>query len=357
MYNVGIIGLTGQAAAWVKVVSANPSFQVKYLYHPDLTKHLLNSEIEQTADINSLITQCDLIIVSSPTHTHLGYLNQLGMSYSGTVLVEKPVVGLQEDCGELLRTLPRSFLERVFVSHTFRFYPWVQKIDELLHAHPTDQYISAEIQLSHDFAFKPAYAHSWRSRAETHPIGPAETQGIHLIDLVHYFFGSLDWLAGQTLNLAGTGSAPDTASLMVCTQGRVMCALHTSYAAPVSQYLRICGINRIIEYRDGLLCLYARPAVPAEGRSRTSDGQVLMCLDPDTLQTGAMQELLNSVKGCMEGLSDPRLATIFQGIANVAVLAGYQQSLRLNTPCRLSRDNLYNRVVVDFKKSQGVHSQ
>lgn len=302
---------------------------VRYLFHPDKSSYLSDATSEQTNSLENLVRTCDAIIIASPTHTHLDYLQKLAKVYEGQVVIEKPIVSSSVECDVLLTTTPESFLKRVYVNHNFRFYPWVKETKKLLSAEPKGSLVSADFHLTHDFALKPAYKSSWRSQRATHGIGPAETLGVHLIDLIHYFFGPIAAISGHVRNLALTGESPDTSAMFLTTDNGTSCSVHASYAAPVAHYARIVALNLILTYQDGTLRLQKRPEPKAEIRSEVPAPQTLLESNPENLLNESLVQQLESIYRHAD-LTQPRdqeVSTAYQGIANVAVLGGFSHSL------------------------------
>lgn len=345
MIRLGIIGLRGQAALWAKAARATPGFQLRCAYHPDRSRHLRRASFEQTDDLRRLVRCCDVLVIASPTHTHLAVLRRLAPIFPGIVLVEKPVLFSLPECGWLLKHLPKSFRNRIYVAQNWRFLPWVEKIRSSLQGGEGDRVLCAVFQMTHDFAFKPAYTASWRSDRKTHPIGPAQSQGIHFIDLVHQLLGPIRSLDAVACRLGKRGTAPDTASILLKTSRGQPCFLHTSYAAPASDHVRITTSRMILTYQDGVLKLQqvTRPALHRP--SRPPRERVLFRAASEQLKTAPLRVQLQELRGYLEESRPMRLATLGQGIANVAVLAAAEKSIRLERPVFLKEFPLYAGTV------------
>ena len=286
----------------------------------------------------------DAVIIASPTSTHPDYLRRLAETFRGPVLVEKPAAASWRECRGLLRDLPPSFLKRVYVAHNWRFYPWVAKMRETLRRGPRDPVLSAEFHLTHDFAFKPGYPSSWRSKKKSHPVGPAETQGIHWIDLVHHLFGPVEWVGGGVRRAGCAGSAPDTAAIFLKTRSGAHCAIHTSYAAPVAYYARVVTSRAILSYRDGLLEIQRQPPPRPGVLSRPASRRSLLKVSLDGLQLQPLVRQLRELRSFLEGKSRRcGLVPLREGIANVAVLETFARSVRAKRPLTLPA--FYSRIV------------
>lgn len=341
---LGVIGIRGQAALWARAASEAPGWSVGACYHPRRARCLTDSPHRQTDDLDELLSSSDAVVISSPTDTHGDYLRTLARRYRGPILVEKPLAGSLEECRRLAGSLPRSFLNRVTVTHNWRFHPWIGEAKRLLSgagARP----VAADFQFTHDFAYKPGYRRSWRSRKSRHRLGPMETQGIHWIDLIHLLFGPVEWVTGRTDNRAGTGTSPDTCSMVLGTRGGTLCSVHTSYAAPLTHYARVLSPSFILTYRDGTLSLQRRPIPPPAGTSRPAPARLLRS-DPgmERLSLDALKHQLSALRGGKRG----GLATCSQAMANVAVLAAFGKAVRSPGAVRMEQIPGYREWVRGF---------
>lgn len=348
MIRLGIIGLRGQAAFWAKAARATPGFQLRFGYHPNRSHHLRRASFEQTDDLKRLARCCDLLVIASPTHMHLAALRRLAPIFPGIVLVEKPVLFSLSECRWLLKHLRKSFRDRIYVAQNWRFLPWVEKVRGILQRGEADRVLCATFQMTHDFAFKPAYSSSWRSDRKSHPIGPAQSQGIHFIDLVHHLLGPIHLLDAVACRLGKRGTAPDTASILLRTTRGEPCSLHTSYAAPTSDHVRITTSRSILTYQDGALKLQQVTRRPLHRASRPPLERTLFRATSEQLKMAPLRAQLKKLRGQMEGGRSAGLATLKQGMANVAVLAAVEKSLRLGRPVFLREFPLYGVTVRGF---------
>jgi len=327
-----VIGRSGQAGRWAQAARQAPGWKLGSCYHPQ--------QDNRWADF---LRQSDAVVIASPTVTHLGYLRKLAKGYRGIVLVEKPAVSSLKQCRDLLREAPPGFLKRVYVAHNWRFYPWVVKMREILRRDPDNLVLAAEFHLTHDFGFKPGYASSWRSKKRSHPVGPAETQGIHWIDLAHHLFGPVEWVGGGVRRAGRVGSAPDTASIFLKTKSGVHCAIHTSYVAPVAYYARVVTSRSILTYSDGVLQIQRQATARAGRMSRPAARRTLLKVSLGDLLLQPLLVQLKELRALLEGRARrPDLVSIREGMANVAVLEGFAGSLRAKRPLTLAA--FYSRI-------------
>ena len=332
---LGVIGRRGQAGLWAQAADSTPGWRLGSCYHPN------------TSVWKEFLKGSDAVVIASPTATHPFYLRRLAKEFRGPVLVEKPVAATWKECDRLLRDLRPSFLKRVYVTHNWRVYPWVGKMRELLRNGPI---LSAEFHLTHDFGFKPGYGDSWRSRKESHPVGPAETQGIHWIDLAHLLFGPVESVSGGVRRVGRVGSAPDTASIFLKMRSGVRCSIHTSYVGPVAYYARVVTTRSILTYRDGLLEIQRQPAPKAGAISRPAPSRTLLRVSLADLRLQPLVRQLRELHLSLEEKTGRRcsLVPVRQGIANVVVLETFARSLRARRP--LTLPPFYSKIV-EWKRS------
>ena len=313
---LGVIGRRGQAGLWAQAADSTPGWRLGSCYHPN------------TSGWKEFLKGSDAVVIASPTSTHPDYLRRLAAKFKGPVLVEKPVAASLEECRRLIRDIPPSFIKRVYVAHNWRFYPWVKKMRGILRGDRRGVILFAEFHLTHDFGFKPGYASSWRSKKESHPVGPAETQGIHGIDLVHHLFGPIEWIGGGIRRAGRIGSAPDTASIFLKTRSGVHCAIHTSYVAPVAYYARVVTSHGILTYADGVLEMQKQPAPKANRLSRPAPRRRLLKVSLDDLMLQPLVSQLKEIRTLLEKGTRPKLVSVREGMANIAALEGFSRSVQ-----------------------------
>jgi predicted dehydrogenase len=241
--------------------------------------------------------------------------------------------------------LPGRFQRRCFAAHNWRYTPWVGRLKRLLQARPAPLPIWAQFQLSHDFAYKPAYRNSWRSQRQHHPLGPAQTQGIHWIDLIHLWFGPIEWVSGQVMNISRVGSAPDTATLFLKTRSGVACSIDTSYAAPVTQYARIVSSKQAWTCQEGRLVTERQAAARAGQLSRPPKSKVLLKRAAGDWMQASLGRQLIGLREHARG-AHPRvpLVSMWEGMRNVLVLEAFARALKGNRRQSLSGLPLYRAL-------------
>lgn len=345
---LGIIGTRGQAALWARAASRTAGWEVSACYHPRRSRRDPASPCRQTDDLEELLSRSDAVLIASPTRTHPEYLRLLSRRFHGPVLVEKPAASTVAECLSLGGSLSRPFLtNRLRVAHNWRFYPWVRRLRDLLRR-GGEGVISAEFHLTHDFAYKPGYRRSWRSREASHPAGPMETQGIHWIDLAHLLFGPVQSVFGRAVNLAGTGTAPDTCSAVLRMRSGLVCSIHASYAAPFAHYARVATPSMILTYRNGALTSQARPLPPPRGKSRPGPSHLLFRGSLERLFSDSLRLQLQALHPGPRGSRRGELATWPQAAANTAVLGAFTRSIRTGAPVAMESIRPYRTWVRGF---------
>ncbi|ERN52864.1 Gfo/Idh/MocA family oxidoreductase [Alkalihalophilus marmarensis] len=138
----------------------------------------------------------ELIVITSPSNTH-AEIAEAALKADKHVLVEKPL-SLSLDDARKLNELSLKYNKHLLVSHQLRFLRVITMLKEMINKHSFgDIYYSAvtiELNRSEDY-FKEA---KWRGTWELDG-GMLLNQGIHLIDLMVWLMGDVDYVHGQVV--------------------------------------------------------------------------------------------------------------------------------------------------------------
>ena len=92
---LAIIGYRRHASRHIQYYKNHPKVDELIIYHPTSTHVGITNNISD-------VLRCDGVIVSSPTHTHLEYIEFLhSSSFSGAVYLEKPGLSTQTEAKKL----------------------------------------------------------------------------------------------------------------------------------------------------------------------------------------------------------------------------------------------------------------
>lgn len=146
-------------------------------------------------DWRRLVQRDDLeaVVISTPPHLHAEMcIEALGSGKH--VLCEKPLGRSPEECREILEAAAQN--DRfVATGFNYRFYPSIQKARALL-----DSGVIGELDHVRSYAGYSAkdHNHAWLHDVEVMGGGALRDNGIHLIDLTHYFLGDVAEVKGFT---------------------------------------------------------------------------------------------------------------------------------------------------------------
>ena len=238
MLSIGAIGWRGHATRMIQLVNvSSKDVHVMHTFHPDYVPPAIGG----TSNMDDLM-DCDGIMVLSPNATHVAYIDELlSMGYTRPILCEKPPATSVGQLEYLRRLSPSNVMFNLPLRHS-RMTDELRKM--LLHIGCP---LFADVISTHGLAFKDGYAGSWRADVNRHPLGVVETVAIHYIDLLIMLFGSATLLNSMMRNVAGTGTACDTARLTLAHDMGAMSSIMVSYASPVCDRMTIFGADGIIE--------------------------------------------------------------------------------------------------------------
>jgi predicted dehydrogenase len=137
----------------------------------------------------------DAVVISTPPHLHAEMC--VGALQAGKhVLSEKPLARTADECREILAAANRHnrFLATGF---NYRFYPSIEKARALL-----DAGVIGELDHIRSYSGYSAkdHNHPWLHDVAVMGGGALRDNGIHLIDLTHYFLGDVEEVKGFALD-------------------------------------------------------------------------------------------------------------------------------------------------------------
>ena len=146
-------------------------------------------------DWRCLVQRDDIeaVVISTPPHLHSEMCIK-ALESGKHVLCEKPLGRTPEECREILEAADQHgrFIATGF---NYRFYPSIQKARALL-----DSGVIGELDHVRSYAGYSAkdHNHPWLHDVEVMGGGALRDNGIHLIDLTHYFLGDVAEVKGFT---------------------------------------------------------------------------------------------------------------------------------------------------------------
>jgi predicted dehydrogenase len=242
------------------MLSSIPGIELKVVYYPFDVE---SSEFPVTMDFES-VRSCDGVVISSPTPTHMEYLELLN-DYNGYILLEKPAVSTLEQI-TIIKNWSNEKKSRIHVNFNLPFSSIYKVFNSLIQNKKLGKLIAVDIATSHGLAFKPHYRESWRHKAGKSG-GVLETVGIHYINLLLNVFGSYEDVQSHFQWVAHRDGTPDTATLIFKMNDGLRATLRHSYAAPALYKWFVLGSSAYWEYDGFKARLYGpRDTFDSDGR-------------------------------------------------------------------------------------------
>jgi len=228
------------------------------------------------------VLNSDIILITSPNHTHIDYLRKLSKIYQGYVYCEKPPVNKFEDL-EIFDLINSS---KTFFGFNYRYSEIQEFIDHTKDKYDLGELININIHVSYPFSIKENYQHSWKSDINKSPSGVIENLGIHYIDLSVTFLGTVKQVFLNSTNINKTGTADDTASISLFHENGFTSQIFVSYATLARENMYFVFERGDINYNGNELNAY----YPRE----TFNNEGLSIRPPIVLSKSISSELLSS---------------------------------------------------------------
>lgn len=248
---LGIIGYRNHASRLISLCAEIESCKIEFIYHP--TK--LTEDHRFTNNFSDLLG-CDAVIIATPNHTHLEYINKLLECFNGYIFCEKPPATSLSDIDTLAK-LPTQIKEKIFFNFNYRF----SRLGDIIKKYSTSpqigNIISIHFVLTHGLAFKEEYLKSWRSDGSTNLHNILDTLTVHYLDLANFFFGNPSHLSYFPSLMSKNGTSYDTCNLLIQYGDGKTISISNSYASPHINETLIIGTNGIISVRDNRLKIHS----------------------------------------------------------------------------------------------------
>ena len=242
---VSVIGLRGHAGQHIAFLKNNSNVLLEKIYY-------YRDALPDYADlpITDSLSDCmsaDVIIISTPTPSHIEYIRALS-DYHGYIFLEKPAVNSADHILEL-HSLPTSLKQRTRVGFNFNFHPLAALFSDLIRTGQLGKVFSFDVHTSHGVAFRDDWGNTWRVDNET-GLGPLETTGIHYIQFSIKEFGDCIGRNLHTECLSGRPGAIDTGFITLTMEDGTLVRIRHSYAAPYAVRFELWGTEGYLVY-DG----------------------------------------------------------------------------------------------------------
>jgi hypothetical protein len=236
MIYYGIIGLGSQGMKIKNLISR----EYKDIKTDVIIKN--SSSVISNDQLVELSLKYDGIIISSPAHTHVEYLQALN-NYKGKILCEKPPAINRQD----LDKLSNMDLNNVMFCLNLKYGILGNILDDCLRG-KYGNLTHIDIKVSHGFAYKSNYKESWRTKYKYNPTGIGASLAIHFVDLLISKLSEPVYSDIHYTNNSNNGEVPDTALYNFVFNRRITSSLYCSYANPFSTTVDIYLDDNIISY-------------------------------------------------------------------------------------------------------------
>jgi len=199
--------------------------------------HHVNSESD--------IQDSDVFFISSPSETHMDWIEKLS-KYNKYIFCEKPPVTNLEDLEKI-----KDYRDKLYFNFNYRF----SYLGHLLENYNKNNELGSPIYVNcistHGIAFKDSFQKNWRFNNKNILSSIIGNLGIHYIDFLSYLFGPINDLDLKYLSIVSP-ELPDTCKLTINLENCFSDVL-LSYAAPFENKIRVIYDNGIVELSNGIV--------------------------------------------------------------------------------------------------------
>jgi predicted dehydrogenase len=268
-----------------------------------------------------------LVCVATP-NGFLAEIAEFALAAGRHVLVEKPM-GRNLDEARRMRAAAQAAGRRLKVGFNHRYHPALAEARRRLEAGAIGDVINLRCRYGH--GGRPGYEKEWRGSLELAGGGELTDQGVHVVDLIHWFAG----VPAQAFAMLQSavwplGALEDNAFGLFRFEGGAVAAFHTSWTQWKNLFsfevfgtggaLIVEGLGR--SYGPERLTMYTRRP---EGGAPDTTQEVF-----DGEDASWRQEWEDFVRGAVEGC--PMLGGANDGVMAMAMLDALYRSARTGAP-------------------------
>lgn len=226
-YNFCLVGAGRMGARWAEIISESRDARLALVVDKDKEAARVLAQkhgADWTDGARGLESKAvDAVLIAVP-HKFLFFYARLALLAGKHVLVEKPGSRTAAEMAELIR-LARRHRRALMVGFNYRFFDAVSRAKKLASAGKFGKINF--IRMRHGHAGRPGYGREWRMNKNLAGGGVLMDQGVHLIDLAHWFLpGGFKTVSAATSANFWKTAVEDNAFVLLKNQRGQIISLH-----------------------------------------------------------------------------------------------------------------------------------
>ena len=251
MLQIGIVGFGWWGRHIAARLKDHHELSVRAVAEPDLSKHeeIRNLGISQVADTTELLADpgIEAVILTSPNRLHDSQV--VDCANAGKhVFCEKPLSLTAEGARSSIASCADAGVV-LGVGHERRFEPAIQALKAHLDAGDLGVVMHAELAFSHN-KLKTLDSSSWRTSRHHAPAAGMTQMGIHLSDLLIWFFGPVATVQAVTADRSLGWETGDLLTVQIQFQAGMTATMQAILNTPHFLRTHIFGSEEWIEIRN-----------------------------------------------------------------------------------------------------------
>jgi predicted dehydrogenase len=328
-YNFALIGAGRMGTRWAKIINDFPETPLKIVIDKNLRQAKKLAQIYDAAFSenykDALGSGIDAIAVVTP-HKYLYFLSRAALLAGKNVFVEKPGSRTAGEMEKLLFLAKRKKLS-LMVGFNYRFFDAIRHAKKIVDRGEIGTINF--IRIKHGHPGRPGYNKEWRMNKNIAGGGVLMDQGLHVIDLVNWFFSEpISKVVGLTSNLFWESSVEDNAFLLLKSVKNKIASLHVGVTEwkPIFVLEIFCSKGYCII--NGLGKKYGGKEILTVGKYNhkkqiLKEKSIICNPDPDNSLRLEFVEFLNAIAGKKEpspgGQDALRVLEIIKSVYNSVV--------------------------------------
>lgn len=259
-YTIALIGAGRMGTRWAKIILESPRVSLAHVVDTDTRQAKRVAEAygaSYSARFADALGQgIDAVCIVTP-HAYLFPLAKQALLAGKHVFVEKPGSKTEKEMRDLIR-LAKEKKRALMVGFNYRYFDSIRKAKRIVER--GDIGAVTALRIVHGHPGRLGYEKEWRMDKQRAGGGVLMDQGLHLINLAHWFLtGRITKVAGFVSNLAWKSEVEDAAALLLQTHKGQIASLSVSISEWKSVfslhitgekgYIAIDGLGR--KYGDG----------------------------------------------------------------------------------------------------------